>query len=347
MTTEEKILQEFGAELFSAVFSNPRISSMFEDSLKTVENRDNVGLRLVLRVDDPELALLPWEYMCDLTRNLESTNYICLRSASPLVRLLGSRNANVTAAEPVRILGMISNPSGEQWERLDVEAERYKIEQIVNLMPAGKVEFSWVSGGRLDDLFRAAQAAPWHIFHFIGHGGTHLIRDNDGNISVQGYVVMQDGKGGSAEIPAHELGLAFNYSSKKIKLAVLNCCDSGKGTAGVSSVGAALVAAGFPSVIAMQYAITNDIAVRFAGEFYKQLLAGQCLEEALTLARRFVRFASAVEWGIPVLLTAARSCVFCTSGSAQLAPASEPEDTIVQRHEAQSAARDELRKLFK
>jgi len=91
-------------------------------------------------------------------------------------------------------------------------------------------------------------------------------------------------------------------SAPEIQLAVLNCCESGRGSSQFLSLGAALVSNSTPMVVAMQYAITDDSAARFAGAFYSSIVGGQCVERALTSARKYMRFESNVEWGIPVSL---------------------------------------------
>src|SRR5690242_18637738 len=83
---EEKVLREFGAEVFKLVFRAPAIERQFRSSLdRAREQGDSIeGLRLKLTVEPPELAVLPWEYVYDdLTES-----YLCLDNQSPLVRYL-------------------------------------------------------------------------------------------------------------------------------------------------------------------------------------------------------------------------------------------------------------------
>jgi hypothetical protein len=351
LTSEEAIVREFGADLFAAVFRTDAIASHFEKSLNLVQAAQDRGLRLLLRVEPPELAMLPWEYMFDNSQRDDDFNYICLRSASPVVRFLHASSAPTTlrVQGPLRILGMISNPTDGHWESLDVDAERRQIEEVVAALP-GAVHFEWVKGGGYDDLFESMQSGSWHVFHFIGHGGTDRYHSPEGDLRAEGYVVMQSGVGGSVKISASTLGLVLDDTGNTLKLAVLNCCDSGKGSGGLSSVGASLVSAGVPLVIAMQFAISNGAATRFAGRFYRQLVSGQSVEQALTVARRFMRAQSNVEWGIPVLLTRTGANVLfeIEQNPAQTAPAGlDPRSNKSPDADCQARAREELRELFR
>jgi hypothetical protein len=44
-------------------------------------------------------------------------------------------------------------------------------EALRNLEARKLVELHWLPGQTWRDLNRAMRTGPWHIFHFIGHGG--------------------------------------------------------------------------------------------------------------------------------------------------------------------------------
>lgn len=303
-SAEEDVLREFGTGAFRAVLKESNsVADRYRESLALVEQQPDTGLRLNLRVDSPELSMLPWEYVFDDSRQTE--HFICLRPASPLVRFMSfTGNVQLPVNGPLRILGMIANPRAD----LRAEEERRRIEEALEdeEIPRDAVHFRWVQGGTLDHLFHQMQKGPWHVFHFIGHGGADHHVDSDGTMRTEGYVLMEDGLGGEVKVPASQLGITLG--GENVRLAVFNCCDSARGT-GFSSVGAAVVGEGVPIVVAMQFAITDTSAARFAAMFYKSLISGQPVERALTVARRFMWLASKVEWGIPVMFTRARSGV--------------------------------------
>lgn len=334
ISPEEKILRQFGSDVFRAVFKDTDvIAEKFVASVGIIALKKDVGLRLNLRLDPPELSMLPWEYVFDDSER--SSEYLCLRPRSPVVRYIGrsSVSNSTTINGPLRVLGMIANPGGE-WSELDAEAERRRIDEMLAEAqspsddddsggPKSPIHFRWVRGGTQDHLWDQMQSGSWHIFHFIGHGGTERQIDEQGNYRSEGFVVMEDGAGGATKVWASDLGATLEDGG--VSLAVLNCCESAKG--GFSSVGAALVKSSVPTAIAMQFPITDKAAARFSTSFYRALISGQPIEQALTAARRYVRFNSNVEWGIPVLFTREGSSVhfeFTDSAAAAAGVASAP-----------------------
>ncbi|RZI80221.1 MAG: CHAT domain-containing protein [Rubrivivax sp.] len=359
LTTEEAVLRDFGRDVYSAVFRpGDPVDQKFAASFEKIQlvGGDCAGLRLKLRVEPPELAMLPWEYMFEESNRVPLSqrryNYLCLRERSPLVRVLDVEGALAPSARangPLRILGMISNPGGMDWELLDTEAERRRIEEALKDIPKSAVHFEWVRGGEPDSLFQAMEDSPWHIFHFIGHGGTERHIDEQGQIRTEGFVVMQDGIGGAVKVAASQLGLMLE-GNRDLRLAVLNCCDSGRGGA-FSSAGAAVVMAGVPMAVAMQFPISNGGAARFAGQFYKSLISGQPVEQALTTARRFMSLESNVEWGIPVLFTQAGASVVFEVELHEADPAEAPHVAAAalvasDQQKRRAQAQEELRRLF-
>jgi hypothetical protein len=298
---DEAPLREFGSNVFGAVFRDAReVSTLFTASVALVDPRESEGMRLKLSVEPPDMAALPWEYVFGPSGRRDE--YLCLRWKYQLVRFFGgSADVGPLAVKgPLRVLAMIANP-GKEWELLDIEAERRAIDDVFKNVPKTDVHFRWVEGGTPDDLFNAVHkdGGPWHIFHFIGHGGTDRYIDGDGVERAEGFVVMQDGLGGAVKIPAAQL--AGILEDKMVRLAVLNCCESAVGSES-ASVGAALVRSGVPQAIAMQFPIRNDVAARFSQTFYNKLIQGESAENALAVARKRISLDS-LDWGIPVLLT--------------------------------------------
>jgi hypothetical protein len=335
LSPEEKILREFGADLFKCVFRDSGgVAEMYAGSLLQIRDQEDVGLRINLRVDPPEMASLPWEYVFD-ERNTPR-NYLCLRSRSPVVRRLGTSAPPqpIRAHAPVRVLAMLVNLSGE-WSLRDAEKERRHLEAIFQT-PGLPVEFCWNLRATPDSLFDLMQQGPWDIFHFIGHGGTEHVTDPEGNRYSEGYVVMDDGAGGAVKVLASTL--ADMLEDGQVKLAVLNCCEGARGS---SSVGAALVAAGIPMAIAMQFAITDASAARFSERFYKSLAEGQTVERALTVARKYMHFTSDAEWAIPVLFTQANSSTFFSEPTF-VAPSAAPSPAAAPPSPAQAASTSPL-----
>ncbi len=209
-----------------------------------------------LRIQAPELAVLPWEYLYDAQQG----EYVCLSANTSLVRYLELPQPvqELRVAPPLRILGLIANPS--DLEPLDVEQEKVCVEQAVAaLRDRGLVELTWLDGQSLRDLQAAMWRGPWHVLHFVGHGGFDP-EEEEGVIALVG----QDGR--AEYVQAMQLGLLLRSQSTTLRLVVLNACEGAAG--GVrdvfSSTAATLVHDGIPTVLAMQYGITDRAAIEFA-----------------------------------------------------------------------------------
>src|SRR5262249_28246823 len=120
---EETSVQQFGTALFNALFSGPVLST-FDQSLATAHREDR-ALRLKLRIDSPELATIPWEFLFDERRS----DYLVLSTSTPLVRYIEVPEAirPLAVSGPLRMLGMIASPS--DLPGLDVQREKLRIQQ--------------------------------------------------------------------------------------------------------------------------------------------------------------------------------------------------------------------------
>ena len=296
LSPEEQTVQDFGRALFEALFTR-EVRSCYDVSLREAA-RQGRGLRLKLRIQPPELAALPWEYLY----HPGQCEYVSLSTQTPVVRYLEvpQRVQPLVVEPPLRILGMIASPSG--LPPLDVEREKGRIEQAIRALRArGLMELAWLPGQSWRDLQRAMRQGPWHIFHFIGHGGF------DRNTG-EGLIVLADSEGGADRFHATQLGrLLADHAS--LRLVLLNSCEGARGNERdvFSSTAAILVRRGIPAVLAMQYEITDRAAVEFARTFYEALADGMAVDGAVAEARKAISFAvdNTVEWGTPVLYTRA------------------------------------------
>ena len=288
---EEQAVQDFGKTLFNAVFSG-EIRSCYDVSDERAAREDR-GLRLRLRIEDPKLATLPWEYMYDARRG----EYICLSRNTPVVRYLDLPQAtqSLQVKPPLRILGMIANPS--DLGPLDVDREKARVEQAVaDLRARDLVEVHWLEGQTWQDLQKAMRGGPWHIFHFVGHGGFDAGAD-------EGLVALVGENGRAQYLHATQLGRLL-ADHRSLRLVVLNACEGARGGEDVfSGTASILVRRGIPAVLAMQYEITDGAAIEFARAFYEALGDGLPVDAAAGEARKAVSLtiANTVEWGTPVL----------------------------------------------
>ena len=291
-TPEEAAVQRFGRDIFDALLTG-EARSLYDMSVQRARE-EGKGLRLKLRILPPELARLPWEYLYD-DRHAE---YVCLSRETPVVRFLESHRPiqPLAITPPLRVLGMISSPT--DLPGLDTERERERVEQALSRLESmGLVELTWLAAPTWRELQRAMRAGPWHVFHFVGHGGFD-------RTAGEGMVAFADEDGQSHNLSATELGrLLADHNA--LRLAVLNSCEGATSSDRdvFSSTAAVLVRRGIPAVLAMQYEITDRAAIEFARTFYESLADGFPVDGAVAEARKAVSLAvtNSIEWGTPVL----------------------------------------------
>ncbi|MCC6906124.1 MAG: CHAT domain-containing protein [Anaerolineae bacterium] len=312
-------LVEFGSKLYEGVFSGT-VRDLYIRARYDAESA-RAGLRIQLRLNQaPDLAPLPWEVMFD------GRDFLALAAGSPIVRYLELANPArpLQVGLPLRVLVTISSP--DDLPPLDAGAEKRRMQAALGPLTEKRlVEITFSPEGTLSGLqsvIRAASAAaaPFHVWHFIGHG----LYDEVSHSSM----LMFRSEGGSAlPVTDFQLGTLFN-STPELRLALLNACEGARAAAAnpYSGVAAALVTRGIPAVIGMQFEISEAVASLFAGEFYASLVDGLPVEAALTEARRAIFLQSSlVEWATPILFMRTRDGqLFDTGAALKRAPAPRP-----------------------
>jgi CHAT domain/NACHT domain len=287
-----KTAEELGRELFDLLLTSD-IRSCYRRSLDRAREQGK-GLRLRLRIEAPELAAVPWEYLYDESEG----DYICLLSETPLIRYveLSRPQQPLTIAPPLHILGLVASPS--DLLALDVAREKEQMAAAIeHLTDAGYMTLTWLEGQTWRDLQTAIRQGPWHVFHFIGHGGFDAE-------SGEGLIVLADESGQTHRLAATQLGRLL-AGHQSMRLAILNACEGARAskTNLMSSVGTVLTQRGIPAVVSMQYEITDWAALEFSRTFYDTLAGGMPVDAAVTEARKSISIAldNTVEWGTPVL----------------------------------------------
>ncbi len=319
LSPEQQAVQEFGQALFEALFSG-EIRSRFDVSQERA-TRSERGLRLRLRIHSPELAALPWEYLFDA----RPREFLCLSRQTPVLRYpeLTQPAPPLRVQRPLRILGVIADPS--DLPRLNVDQEKERVAQaLAPLQAHGDIALTWLAGSTVTDLQRALRRGPWHIFHFVGHGGFDRQAD-------EGVVVLTDEQGRAQPLLATQLARLLG-DERALRLVLLNACEGARSSQRdiFSSAAAILVRRGIPAVLAMQHEITDRAAIEFARAFYDALSDGLPVDAAVSEGRKAVslQVANTVEWGTPVLTMRAPDGVLFEMEAVETQPAApEPSRT--------------------
>jgi hypothetical protein len=327
LSGQERPVRELGTLLFGALFTEGAHSLLMTSRQQAAVSGEQ--LRIILRMAPAELACLPWEFLFDPGED----DYMCL--SMPLIRrpqlLRPVRALGVTG--PLRVLGMAATPSDQQG--LAADDERRRLTAAMSPL-AGRVELAWADGQGWRDLNVALRhGGPWHVLHFIGHGGFD-------SAAQEGVLVLADEKGRSHPLPASDLALLVEKHSS-VRLVVLNACDTGHASAldAFSSVAGSLLRRGIPSVLAMQFPVTNMAAIEFSRTFYEGLADRLPVDTAATEARHAVRMtlSGTLEWGTPVLYLR-------TADGAIFDPGARLNDTPGQRPGTEPIAGDGLDRLY-
>lgn len=290
-------VRAFGGQMYQTLFAG-EIGERLHESLAAARSEGHgITLRLHLR-ETPELALLPWEYLYDAARD----SFLALSNQSPILRFLSFDlpDPPQSVRWPLRILGVVSSPT--DLAALDTEVEKDHLERALQELAerglAGALEVHWLDRPTLGALQDALREGEYHIFHYVGHGQFETALD-------EGALIFEDEHGLSRRVTATALG-ALLRDHVPLRLALLNACEGARTGREdpFAGVGPALVRAGLPAAIAMQFEVTDEAALTFAREFYGALVDGYPVQAAVTEARKSI-FSSGnpVEWGTPVLFS--------------------------------------------
>ncbi len=303
-------VKDFGEKMFSAVLG--AAEGAYDDARRRAREGGK-GLRLRLTTEADQLAAIPWEFLYDPKRR----DFVSLSSSTPVVRYLqgGDTITKLEVAAPLRILGMVSNPQG--LDPLDVASEQGRIERALGgLIEEGTVELHWTAGGTWRDLQAAMRRGPWHVFHYIGHGGF----DPNRRVSVLAFEAEPPSPTYHAITPQQLARLVRDESA--LRLVILNACEGARGDDqdALSSTAAFLVQQAAPAVLAMQWEISDAAAVEFSRTFYDALADGMAVDGAVAEARVAVSMASrdSLEWATPVLfMRSTDGVLFDLTGAAE------------------------------
>lgn len=297
---DEKDIANLGEQLADFLLPNS-VRHLFLNSISRLQPKEGLRLRLFL---EPSLASIPWEYLYlhELTETKNCTGFCALNQKISIVRhepLPIGVKLDMTPKNR-RLLVALSSPQDE--ELLHLDKERENIDCALQDIPG--IEPVYVQDATeqklLDELISGAD-----IFHFAGHGKfKKSVLDESG-----GYILLLGEDGKSAPMSAERL--AVNLRDRGVDLVFLGACETGRRDEQNvwSGVVVALMAAGIPAVLAMQYKIWDSSAITFSRSFYKALAAGLPLEQAVSSGRIAVfnlcdSFQDKQywrDWGVPVL----------------------------------------------
>ncbi|HTG31546.1 MAG TPA: CHAT domain-containing protein [Thermoanaerobaculia bacterium] len=298
-----EILRRTGARLFRTLLGGP-VREIYLLSRGRVDSHPDRGLRIrvVLPVDSPEAGLLqavPWELLhCEETRE-----FLARSARTPVVRTLPLPWASVPFPEAdssaVRILIVVAHPKGMAF--LDANDERERI--LAAWEAQRKVEVKILPKCTLRDLTEALRADSYQAVHFITHGSFDPQ-------SGAGSLLLETPSGGPHLVSGPILGETLG-ARRELRAVFLNACRTSQtgfrsGQDPLLGTATALVRAGVPAVLAMQFPISDRGARIFSETVYRSLAQGGALDEAVAVGRLALVQADpdSCEWITPSLFAA-------------------------------------------
>ena len=288
-------VRTLGETLFDILFDDV-LWQDFVGFYEQVVHQDKQLLRIELVIDEkgmPEVAALPWEFMCLPERANLGT--IWLSTASEVV--FSRRRSQYFAAEPIqlqkneklRIALVVASPPGlplVAYEPIQQALEKLAQEktELIELLPV-------LHSAGLESIDEILSQKP-HIVHFMGHCG---LQDEQGKET--GVIALVDPD--SDQVLWVEAG---NFSEllnqHRPGLVMLQASQSGRLSASQAFVGVAsrVVQQNIPVVVAMQYDVSDTITSRFANRFYRQLAEGDPVDIAAQYGRRAISLSPAAQY---------------------------------------------------
>lgn len=286
-----ELAKRLGHELFVALFPDEvREALLF--GLGRIQGSTEAGLRLRLLIDPskPEVAALcalPWE----LLYKADTRDFFGRSLLTPIVRyLVGPRLGEPPSLnERLRILVAMACPAGVP--AIDQARERERIEEAWGGNEFVEVDF--LENATLVELRRTLRGKPRDVLHFIGHGSFTA-----GN--GEGVLLFETRSGDPHRVPATALAESLK-GCPQLRLVVLNACKSAQmprraGQDPYTSVGGALMLAGIPAVLAMQFPISDQAAIVFSDAFYTTLARGEPIDAAAAEGRLAIYQSDTESW---------------------------------------------------
>ena len=288
----EQPVREVGQVLFAGLLGTGEVAGRYRAAAALAAMRGQ-GLRVVLRIDTPTLAGLPWEAMYDQATGA----YVCRQDQLVRHVPVASVPAPLLIRPPLRILGVISSPRG--LPALAVGKERDQLEcALARPVSRGLAELHWAPSATWADLQDLLLDGEWHVLHFIGHGDFDPGQD-------EGVLALVGEDGRAHLVAAHRLVDLLRQARPMPRLVVLNSCSGAAAGASdlFSGTASALVRGGVSAVAAMQYEISDPAAVAFARGFYAAIARGRGVDDAISSGRAGILGLSnqTLEWVTPVL----------------------------------------------
>jgi hypothetical protein len=302
----ERRMGEVGRELFKLVLAG---SDVWEAVRR---NLNDTRIEIETEVED---ALVPWELMrdpaADLPLSLDVPAFVRCHSRPAL-----PPNPPGPAKGKIRILLAICRLEDD---RVPFRSVARRLISGLSVASRELFELEVLRPPTFEQLAKRlreakAQAEPFHVVHFDGHGD-------------KGVVYFENPVLGSNGQPVHATHVGKLLNETSVPVLTLNACRSAASEPPeqpekrgdlhqqireFGSFAHAVMDYGASGVVAWRYSVFVDTAAQYMADVYAALASGLPLGEAATLARK--RLSSGgreiEDWGVPVVFEAASIQLF-------------------------------------
>jgi hypothetical protein len=303
----QALARKIGGKLRDAILSGAVGDTFRRCVREAAERGSRAGLRVRFsfgspRDFEPEIVGLPWELLLDP----DNETFLSRGARNQVVRYvdLPIRGTVLRIPRPLRVLVVMASPKVDWLPSLDPLIAEHKKGLRECLGRQGDVRMRFLKRPTLPEMQKELARRDYHVLHFLGHGD---LEEDSG----RGYLFFEDEAGGCREVSGEMLAeILERPGANPLRVAVINACQGAKTPRMKhhrywAGVGNALVAQGFPAVVAMQFAISGKAAVAFGEGFYTALAAGKAVDVAVAEGRQQIMTDSEVpdtlEWATPVL----------------------------------------------
>ncbi|MFK7802507.1 MAG: CHAT domain-containing protein [Anaerolineae bacterium] len=297
-------LVAFGQELASYLIPEEKfnerssVRSLLTDNRKAAEAEENGGMRLRLKLGY-ELAKLPWEflYLPPPGGSGGVDGFLALDGRVSIVRHESLDSAKHKPAPTGKIKILAAFASAEGAAELDLDQEQKNLEDAID--GTKYLSADMLQDAEFSEMGEALLSKDIGIFHFAGHGDIQeTMGASPGETIATATLGFDD-----AWIKAEQFAISLRDSG--VRLAMIGACNSGRreGKNPWAGIATMLVKTGIPAVVANQFKILDKTAIAFSKLFYKALVAGMSIEEAVSAGRKAAYNADpdGRDWGIQVM----------------------------------------------
>ncbi len=260
-------VRAFGSLLFRCLFPDRTVWDWVQSVIDQAAG--SVRVELTFPAEGPHAALsaIPWEYLYRPERQGRRGAFLAAESGLVLSRYIPTEEGQEAfpPLDKLNVLVVISRPADPRLGPVEYEDVLAEITRTSNTLGFTLTVLRQPTVKSLNAAMNVA-GHPQHLVHFMGHG-----RFDVG--SSEAAIALTDPDGGLKWVDDRTFGELLTRNGVAPRAVVLHSCEGGVADYSASFAGMApqLVRGGAQSVVAMQYPVTNETAIRFSTCLYEQL----------------------------------------------------------------------------